>query len=139
MSQHPVSAKQTRLSTEQLRDLVVKGMQEKKAQDIIVMDLRKVKNAITDYFIICSGSSDTQIDAISGSVEEEILKVSRTFPTNREGKMNREWILLDYIDVVVHVFKKDRRAFYDLEQLWGDAEIHEIADEPYVFSSGATA
>lgn len=117
----------------------MKGMQEKKAQDIIVMDLRKVKNAITDYFIICSGSSDTQIDAISGSVEEEILKVSRTFPTNREGKMNREWILLDYIDVVVHVFKKDRRAFYDLEQLWGDAEIHEIADEPYVFSSGATA
>ena len=109
-------------------------MQEKKAQDIVVMDLRNVKNAITDYFIICSGGSDTQIDAISGSVEEEILKVSRTFPKNREGKANREWILLDYVDVVVHVFKKDRRAFYDLEQLWGDAEIHEITDEPYVFA-----
>ncbi|MBO0939890.1 ribosome silencing factor [Fibrella sp. HMF5335] len=139
MIQHPVSAKQNGLSTEQLRDLVVKGMQEKKAQDIVVMDLRKVKNAITDYFIICSGSSDTQIDAISGSVEEEILKVSRTFPMNREGKMNREWILLDYVDVVVHVFKKDRRAFYDLEQLWGDAEIHEITDDASVFSSETTA
>ena len=139
MIQRPNSAKQNRLSTEELRDLVVKGMQEKKAQDIVVMDLRKVKNAITDYFIICSGSSDTQIDAISGSVEEEILKVSRTFPMNREGKMNREWILLDYVDVVVHVFKKDRRAFYDLEQLWGDAEIHEITDEAPVFSSTVTA
>lgn len=139
MIQYPVSAKQTQIPTEQLRDLVVKGMQEKKAQDIVVMDLRKVKNAITDYFIICSGSSDTQIDAISGSVEEEILKVSRVFPMNREGKMNREWILLDYVDVVVHVFKKDRRAFYDLEQLWGDAEIQEISDEPYVFASKATA
>ena len=136
MIQHPVSAKQTSLSTEQLRDLVVKGMQEKKAQNIVVMDLRNVKNAITDYFIICSGSSDTQIDAISGSVEEEILKLSRTFPMNREGKMNREWILLDYVDVVVHVFKKDRRAFYDLEQLWGDAEIHEIADDAPILAVG---
>lgn len=129
MIQNAVSAKLTQLTTEQLRDLVVKGMQEKKAQDIVVMDLRKVKNAITDYFVICSGGSDTQIDAIAGSVEEEILKVCRVFPTNREGKLNREWILLDYMDVVVHVFKKDRRTFYDLEQLWGDAEMNWVDNE----------
>ena len=129
MIQNAVSAKLTQLTTEQLRDLVVKGMQEKKAQDIVVMDLRKVKNAITDYFVICSGGSDTQIDAIAGSVEEEILKVCRVFPTNREGKLNREWILLDYMDVVVHVFKKDRRTFYDLEQLWGDAEMTWVDNE----------
>lgn len=129
MIQNAVSAKLTQLTTEQLRDLVVKGMQEKKAQDIVVMDLRKVKNAITDYFVICSGGSDTQIDAIADSVEEEILKVCRVFPTNREGKLNREWILLDYMDVVVHVFKKDRRTFYDLEQLWGDAEMNWVDNE----------
>ena len=123
MTQNAVSAKQTELTTDQLRDLIVKGMQEKKAQDIVVMDLRHVRNAITDFFVICSGTSDTQIDAIAGSIEEEVLKVSRVFPKNREGKMNREWILLDYMDVVVHVFKKERRAFYDLEQLWGDAEM----------------
>ncbi|MEZ0539859.1 ribosome silencing factor [Fibrella arboris] len=133
MIQNAVSAKLTELTTEQLRDLVVKGMQEKKAQDIVVMDLRQVKNAITDFFVICSGNSDTQIDAIAGSIEEEILKVSRVFPMNREGKMNREWILLDYVDVVVHVFKKDRRAFYDLEQLWGDAEMTWVDNESDVF------
>ena len=133
MIQNAVSAKLTELTTEQLRDLVVKGMQEKKAQDIVVMDLRNVKNAISDYFVICSGSSDTQIDAIAGSIEEEILKISRVFPSNREGKMNREWILLDYMDVVVHVFKKDRRAFYDLEQLWGDAEMTWVDNESDVF------
>lgn len=134
MIQNAVSAKQTELTTEQLRDLVVKGMQEKKGQDIVVMDLRRVKNAITDFFVICSGNSDTQIDALAGSIEEEILKVSRTFPLNREGKANREWILLDYVDVVAHVFKKERREFYDLEQLWGDAEIEHIADDAPVLT-----
>ncbi|WP_375445013.1 ribosome silencing factor [uncultured Fibrella sp.] len=133
MIQNAVSAKLTELTTEQLRDLVVKGMQEKKGQDIVVMDLRHVKNAITDFFVICSGNSDTQIDAIAGSIEEEILKVSRVFPMNREGKLNREWILLDYVDVVVHVFKKERRAFYDLEQLWGDAEMTWVDNETDVF------
>ncbi len=136
MTQYAVSAKQTELTTEHLRDLVVKGMQEKKGQDIVVMDLRKVRNAITDFFVICSGGSDTQIDAIAGSIEEEVLKVSRVFPKNREGKANREWILLDYLDVVVHVFKKDRRTFYDLEQLWGDAEMTWVDNEADVFARG---
>ncbi|GAB4037342.1 ribosome silencing factor [Spirosoma gilvum] len=115
-------------TAEQIRDFVVRGMQEKKAQDIVVMDLRNVKNAICDYFVICSGNSDTQIDAISTSIEEEVYKASQQDPWHKEGKMNREWILLDYVDVVAHVFKKERRAFYDLEQLWGDAEIHVVED-----------
>lgn len=122
------------LTAEVLRDLVVKGMLEKKAQDVVVMDLRGVKNAITDFFVICSGSSDTQIDAIATSIEEEVYKAGRIDPWHKEGKLNREWILLDYVDVVAHVFKKDRRAFYDLEQLWGDAEIQYI-DEESVASS----
>ncbi|GAB3893142.1 ribosome silencing factor [Larkinella knui] len=120
--------KQKDLSSEELCKLVVKGMQEKKAVDIVVMDLRDVKNAISDYFVICSGNSDTQIDAIADSVEEEVFKASQINPWHEEGKMNREWILLDYVDVVVHVFKKERRVFYDLEQLWGDAEIHLVEE-----------
>lgn len=123
--------KSNEFTAEQIRDFVVRGMQEKKAQDIVVMDLRKVRNAICDYFVLCSGNSDTQIDAISTSVEEEVYKASKQDPWHKEGKMNREWILMDYVDVVVHVFKKDRRAFYDLEQLWGDAEIQLIEDNAF--------
>lgn len=109
-----------------LSEWVVEGMLNKKAMDVVVMDLRKVKHAIADYFIICSGNSDTQIDAISDSVEEEIHKHSKQNPWKREGKENREWILLDYVDVVAHVFNKDKRTFYGLEELWGDAEITHI-------------
>ncbi len=120
---------QNELTAEELRNLVVKGMLEKKGMDVVVMDLRGVANAITDFFIICSGTSDTQIDAIASSVEEEVYKISKTNPWHREGQQNREWILLDYVDIVAHVFKKERRAFYDLEQLWGDAEIQHIESE----------
>ncbi|GAB3991760.1 ribosome silencing factor [Spirosoma daeguense] len=127
--------KKEEFTIEQIRDLVVRGMQEKKAQDIVVMDMRQVKNAICDYFVICSGNSDTQIDAIGTSIEEEVYKVSKQNPWHREGKLNREWILLDYVDVVAHIFKKDRRAFYDLEQLWGDAEIHLIEEDNLTVAS----
>lgn len=120
--------KTNKISSEELSLLVVTGMQEKKAQDIVVLDLRKIHNAITDFFIICSGNSDTQIDAIGGSVEEEIHKTLKMNPWHREGKQNKEWILLDYVDVVVHVFKKDRREFYDIESLWGDADFTYYGD-----------
>ena len=122
-------------TAEQFRDYIVQGMLEKKGQDVVVMDLRNVKNAICDYFVLCSGTSDTQIDAISQSVEEEVYKVTRQDPWHREGKTNREWILLDYVDVVAHVFKKERRTFYDLEQLWGDAEIHAIDEATFSLSN----
>lgn len=129
-------SKQTEeFTAEQFRDFVVQGMLEKKGQDVVVMDLRNVKNAICDYFVLCSGTSDTQIDAISQSVEEEVYKATRQDPWHREGKLNREWILLDYVDVVAHVFKKERRAFYDLEQLWGDAEIHEVDEATFSLSN----
>lgn len=116
------------LSGDELCRLVVHGMLEKKAANIVVMDLRKVKNSITDFFVICSGNTDTQIDAIATSVDEEVFKASKLNPWHQEGKQNKEWILLDYIDVVVHVFRKDRRKFYDLESLWGDAELTQIEE-----------
>jgi ribosome-associated protein len=116
------------LSGDDLCRLVVHGMLEKKAANIVVMDMRKVNNSITDFFIICSGNTDTQIDAIANSVDEEVFKATKMNPWHQEGRQNREWILLDYIDVVVHIFRKDRRKFYDLESLWGDAEISQIAE-----------
>lgn len=115
--------KNKEVSSQELSQLVAKGMIEKKAQEIAILDLRNVKNAIADYFVICSGNSDTQIDAIADSVEEEVYKASGIDPWHKEGKANREWILIDYVDVVAHVFKKDRRKYYDLEELWGDAEL----------------
>ncbi len=116
-------------SSEKLSDVIVKGMQEKKAADIIVMDLRKIKNAVADFFVICSGNSDKQLDAISDSIDAEVSKTLKENPWHTEGKNNKEWLLLDYIDVVAHVFRKDRREFYALERLWGDAEITEIEND----------
>jgi ribosome-associated protein len=120
--------KTKQISSEQLCDLVINGMQEKKGFDIVRMDLRKIHNSITDFFVICSGSSDTQIDAIASSVDDEVFKGSNQDPWHKEGIQNKEWILLDYVDVVVHVFRKDRREFYDIESLWGDAEIAYYGD-----------
>jgi ribosome-associated protein len=117
-----------KISTEQLKELIIEGMQEKKASDIVVLDLKKVKNAIADYFIICTGTSDTQLDAISDSVEEVVAKKGKQNPWHREGKQNKEWVLIDYVDVVAHVFKREKREFYGLEDLWGDAQRTAIAD-----------
>jgi ribosome-associated protein len=113
-------------NSETLSDVIVKGMQEKKASDIVVMDLRKIKNAVADFFVICSGNSDKQLDAISDSIDAEVFKKFQENPWHTEGKNNKEWMLLDYINVVAHVFRKDRREFYSLERLWGDADITEI-------------
>jgi ribosome-associated protein len=114
--------------SEKLSKAVVAGMQEKKAQDIVVMDMRDTKNAIADFFVICSGSSDKQVEAIARSVDEEVEKKLKENPWHMEGKNNKEWVILDYITLVVHIFKKDKREFYALEKLWGDAHITEIPD-----------
>jgi len=109
-----------------LCDLVVEGMLDKKASDITILDLRAVKNAIADYFILCSGNSDTQIDSISDSIEEVVFKKSSQNPWKKEGRQNKEWVLIDYVDVVAHVFKRDKREFYAIEELWGDAKLTQI-------------
>ncbi len=114
--------------SEKLSQLVVKGMQEKKASNIIVMDLRKVKNAVADFFVIGTGNSDKQLDAIADSVQDEVFKGLKENVWHSEGKNNKEWMLLDYSNVVAHVFRRDLRSLYSLERLWGDAEITEIKD-----------
>lgn len=117
------------IDAESLSQIVVKGMKERKAKNVTIMDLREVKNAVADYFILCSGTSDTQLDAISESVEEEVYKTIKENPWKKEGKNNKEWILIDYVDVVAHIFKPDKRSYYALEEMWGDAKISEIADD----------
>ncbi|MGI4738819.1 MAG: ribosome silencing factor [Janthinobacterium lividum] len=119
---------QVRQDSDTLADVAVRGLQDRKGMDIVVMNLKELKNAVADYFIICSASSDTQLDALARSVEEEVEKVTGQAPWQTEGRTNREWILLDYVDVVVHVFLRDRRQFYALEELWGDAEITHVED-----------
>lgn len=123
-----MAKKRKGVSSEKLCDAIIKGMQEKKAIDILVLDLRKVKNAVADFFVICSGGSDKQLDAIADSVDETVSKAIQEKPNNVEGRNNKEWVLLDYFDVVAHIFRKDKREFFTLEKLWGDAEIIEIED-----------
>jgi ribosome-associated protein len=128
VSSKSVSAKK-KLIDINLVDLVVKGMQEKKGHAITIIDLKNVKTAVADYFVICSANTDTQVDAIRHSIEEEVWKASGQDVWMKEGMQNREWILLDYADVVAHIFRTDRREFYGLEDLWGDADITVLDDD----------
>ncbi len=114
--------RKTDTDSRRLCDAIVEGMQENKAKDIVVLDLRKISNSVCDFFVICSGESSTQVDGISTSVTRHTRKELSEKPWHIEGKTNSEWILLDYINVVAHIFYKDARSFYELEDLWSDAE-----------------
>jgi ribosome-associated protein len=123
-----MAKKKSLRTSKKLSEAIVKGMQEKKALDIVVMDLQEVKNAVADFFVICSGSSDKQLSAIADSVDDEVYKTLKENPWHTEGKHNKEWLLIDYTTVVAHIFKRDKREFFALEKLWGDAEITRIED-----------
>ncbi len=101
---------------------VAQGMYEKKAEDIRILDMRDVRGASADFFVISHAESDKQVEAIANSAEEETIKVLSEKPWHREGFENLEWVLLDYIDVVAHVFQREKREFYAVEELWGDAK-----------------
>ena len=113
-------------SAERLSRVVVKGMLEKKAHDIVLMDLREVPNSVAQFFVLCSGTSDTQLDAITDSIDKEVFEELAENPWHVEGRNNKNWKLIDYIDVVAHIFKEETREYYNLEALWGDAKIEEI-------------
>ncbi|GAB1463914.1 ribosome silencing factor [uncultured Pedobacter sp.] len=116
-----VKKKNANLST-YLSEIAVHGIQEKKGNDIVRLDLRELNSSVSDYFIICSADSAVQVKAIADSVEDEIYKETQTEPWKKEGQENAEWIILDYSDIVVHIFKTEKRDFYGIEDLWGDAE-----------------
>ena len=113
---------------EPLVDAIVHGMEEIKANDIVVMDLRKVPNALSDFFVVCNGNSNTQVQAIADSVEREALLLVQEKPAHSEGGRNATWILIDYVNVIVHVFGKEARNFYALEDLWADASVRRIGN-----------
>lgn len=112
-----------------LADIAVHGMQEKKAKNIVKIDLRKLGSAVTDFFVICHGDSDRQIEAIADSVEHEIQKATGEKPFSREGYKSSDWVLLDYVNVVIHVFLREKREFYGIEDLWNDGIITEFNEE----------
>jgi ribosome-associated protein len=101
---------------------IIKGLEEVKAQEIQILDLRSIENTVCDYFVICSGTSNTQVNAIVNSVQKIVSKSLKEKPWHIEGSDNAEWVLMDYVHVVVHVFQKHIREFYDIEGLWGDAK-----------------
>ena len=114
------------VSTDELISVIIKGIDDVKGDDIQLLDLRELENTVCDYFIICSGNSNTQVNAITGSIQKLVSKELKDKPWHIEGQNNSEWILMDYVNVVVHVFQKQIREFYDIESLWGDAKITEI-------------
>ena len=116
-----VKKKIVNLST-YLSEIAIHGIQEKKGNDIVRLDLRELNSSVTDYFVICNADSSTQVKAIADSVEDEIYKSTKVMPRHKEGLENADWIILDYFDVVVHIFKTEKRNFYGIEDLWGDAE-----------------
>lgn len=111
-----------------LCNAIVEGMQENKAKSIVVLDLRHIPNSVTDFFVICSGESSTQVDGISSTVTRHTRKELQERPWRQEGKTTSEWVLLDYVSVVAHIFYKDARGFYELEDLWSDAKRTDIPD-----------
>lgn len=110
------------VGTDQLIAQIIQGIEDVKGNDIEILDLRDIENTVCDYFIICNGTSNTQVNAIVNSVQKSVSKALKEKPWHVEGSDNAEWILMDYVHVVVHVFQKHIREFYDIEGLWGDAK-----------------
>jgi len=112
-----------KLASLDLVNALLEGILEKKGEEILVLDLKKLPHAIADYFIICEASNERQVNAIADQLEREVRKKIKEKPWHVEGKENLEWVLIDYFNVVVHIFKKETRKFYALEDLWADGEI----------------
>tara|TARA_R110002049_G_scaffold993_11_gene7226 strand:- start:11812 stop:12183 length:372 start_codon:yes stop_codon:yes gene_type:complete len=110
------------ISSDQLIASILSGIEDVKGKQINIMDLRAIENTVCDYFIICEGTSNTQVNAIVNSVQKKVSKELKDHPWHVEGSDNAEWVLIDYVNVVVHVFQKHIRDYYDIESLWGDAK-----------------
>jgi len=116
----------TETNNDQLIAHIIKGIEEVKGNNIDILDLREIDNTVCDYFVICSGTSNTQVNAIVSSVQKIVSKSLKDKPWHVEGSDNAEWGLMDYVSVVVHVFQKHIREYYDIEGLWGDAKTTSI-------------
>ncbi|WP_353169244.1 ribosome silencing factor [Flavobacterium sp.] len=117
------------ISTDDLLASIIKGIEDVKGLDIDILDLREIENSVCDYFVICNGNSNTQVNAIVSSVQKGVSKELKDKPWHIEGTDVGEWVLMDYVSVVVHVFQKHIREYYNIESLWGDAKITSIANK----------
>ncbi len=102
---------------------IIRAIQDKKGEDIVSLDLRKIPEAVSDFFIICSATNQPQIRAIADSVEDEVKKICDESPYHHEGRQSLQWVLIDYVNVVVHIMITEQRNFYKLEEMWSDAPI----------------
>ncbi len=118
----------TKEQTISLLDAIVEGMQEKKAKNITIINLIGLENRVADYFVICDADSNTHVNAIADTLEESVIKNTGEKPYHSEGHQNSEWILIDYVNIVAHVFLRETREFYNIEGLWADGEITRIED-----------
>ncbi len=109
-------------NADQLIATILSGIEDVKGKDINILDLREIENTVCDYFVICEGTSNTQVNAIVNSIQKKVSKELKDKPWHIEGEDNAEWVLMDYVNVVVHVFQKHIREYYDIESLWGDAK-----------------
>ena len=109
-------------NSDQLITTVIAGIEDVKGKEIAILDLRELENTVCDYFVVCEGTSNTQVNAIANSIQKKVSKELKDNPWHIEGSDNAEWILMDYVNVVVHVFQKHIREYYDIESLWGDAK-----------------
>ena len=114
---------ETKLPQKKLVEKIVSSIDEVKGIDVDLLDLRKINNTVCRFFIICTGTSNTHVSAITSSIKKNVSKELKEKPYSMEGQENQEWVLIDYVDVVVHIFQQNIREFYDIENLWGDAKI----------------
>lgn len=112
--------------TEELVKRIAEGIQEKKGKNIVIVDLAPTDNTVCKYFVICEGNTPTQVAAIADSVNDYVRINAKTKPTGIEGMRNARWVVMDYSDVLVHIFVPEDRRFYNLENLWADANLTEI-------------
>ena len=113
-------------NADELISKIISGVEDVKGIDVSLLDLRDIENTVSSYFIVCSGSSNTHVNAIVRSVQKTVSKGLREKPFHTEGLENSEWVLIDYVNIVVHVFQKHIREYYNIEELWGDAKTTQI-------------
>jgi ribosome-associated protein len=106
---------------------IISGIDNVKGLDVSLLDLRDIENTVCSYFVVCTGSSNTHVNAIVSSIQKSVSKELKEKPFHTEGNDNAEWVLMDYVSVVVHVFQKQIREYYNIEELWGDAKTTKIA------------
>lgn len=121
-------AKKT-INNDDLLANIIKGIEEVKGNDISILDLREIDTAVCDYYVICNCNSNTQVNAIVNSIQKIVSKELKDKPWHVEGSDNAEWVLMDYVNIVVHVFQQQIREYYNIESLWGDAKITTIENK----------